>query len=320
MFPHPIGEDQVALSDTEWRLLADDDTHLYPWELWGTAARGAGTTMERPDGSGFVIAIIDTGIKCDHMVFQSSEKILPESKSFISKTIDDTDGHGTMCAGIAAGDVVDTKYSGGVASKASLLICKVSNTRKDFWLGKVIDALEYIEEIHKQKSIHVVSMSFGFTKKSSRLERCINRLKKLGIICVAAAGNSGNTPGVPVRYPALYDNCISIGAHDSNWNCAGYCAEPGRHKIECTTLGVDVCASSTDTMRPLGAYSGTSVATAVAAGLVVGILQREFGSDLETDKLEDVKKSLERMIDKSNPAKPLWSAYTFTTEPDELLV
>ena len=313
----------MALSDATERLLSEDDAKLYPWQFWGTAAARAGKTMEPTDGSKFVIAIIDTGIKCDHKVFQSPGKILPESKSFISKTIDDSDGHGTMCAGIAAGDVVDTmgfKYSGGVASNASLLICKVSNTRDQFWYGKVIDALEYIEEIHKQNTpIHVVSMSFGFNKHSSKLEMWINRLKMRGIICVAAAGNSGNTPGVPVRYPALFDNCISVGAHNSNWNLAENCADPLSHKIDFTTLGVGVCAPSLNAKKRLGAYSGTSVATAVAAGLVVGILQREFGNDRTNDKLEDVKRSLKRMTQESNQAKPLWPAYTFTKEPDELL-
>ena len=323
-FPATPAGDEIALSDTEGKLLSEFDEKLFPRYLWQTASRRAGIEMEWPDASEFVIAIIDTGIKRDHEVFlQSPDKILPESKSFISKTIDDTDGHGTMCAAIAAGDVVDTadfKYSGGVAPNASLLICKVSET-KEFWFGKVIDALEYIEEVHEKKPVHVVSMSLGFSKHSLKLERCINRLTLKGIICVGAAGNSGNTPGVPVRFPAAFNNCISIGAHNYSWKLADCCADPAlaRHKIDFTTVGVDVCAPSLNGRKPYGAYSGTSVATAVAAGLVVGILQREFGKDLKANKLANVVKSLKKMMDNNNPIKPLLPAKTFTSEPDELL-
>ena len=305
-------------------MLSEYNEKLFPRYLWQTASRGTGIKMDWPDVSEYVIAIIDTGIKENNKVFlQSPGKILPESKSFVSKTIDDTDGHGTMCAGIAAGDVVDTadfKYRGGVAPNASLLICKVSNTKEGFWFGKVIDALEYIEEVHEKKPVHVVSMSFGFSKHSLKLERCINRLTLKGIICVGAAGNSGNTPGVPIRFPAALDNCISIGAHNYSWKLADCCADPAlaQHKIDFTTVGVDVCAPSLNGRKPLGAYSGTSVATAVAAGLVVGILQREFGKDLKANKLANVVKSLKKMTDDKNPIKPLWPAKTFTAEPELL--
>ena len=323
-FPATPAGDEIALSDTEGKLLSEYNEKLFPRYLWQTASRGTGIEIEWPDDvSEFVIVIIDTGIKKNNKVFlQSPGKILPESKSFVTKTIEDIDGHGTMCAAIAAGDVVDTadfKYSGGVAPNASLLICKVSNT-KEFSLSIVIDALEYIEKVHEKKPVHVVSMSFGFPKRSPKLEWYINRLTLKGIICVGAAGNSGNTPGVPVRFPAAFDNCISIGAHNYSWKLADCCADPAlaQHKIDFTTVGVDVCAPSLDDRKPLGAYSGTSVATAVAAGLVVGILQREFGKDLKANKLADVVKSLKKMTDDKNPIKLLWPAKTFTAEPELL--
>ena len=315
LFQTTSAGDEIAVSDTKGELLSEYNKELFPRYLWQTESNRAGIKMEWPDTSEFVIAIIDTGIKKDHKVFlQSPGKILPESKSFVSKTIEDTYGHGTMCAGIAAGDVVNTagfEFSGGIAPSANLLICKVSE-KGEIWLGNVINALNYIEEVHEKKPVHVVSMSFGASKHSSELERCINRLTLKGIICVGAAGNSGNTPGVPVSFPAAFDNCISIGAHNYSWKLAECCADPAQHKVDFTTLGVNVCAPSLDGKKPLGAYSGTSVAAAVAAGLVVGVLQREFGKNLKANKLADVVKSLKKMMDDKNSIKPLWPANTFT--------
>ena len=306
--------DETGLSDAEGVLLENGgDPKLYPWNLWSTANKN----IVKENGSEFVIAVIDTGIKQDHVVFApESGKILPESKSFVDKTIEDKDGHGTLCAGIAAGGIIQKVFWGGVASEAKLLVCKVSNNRT-FWRGKVIEALKYIEEVHKKRTVHVVSMSFGYKSHSPELERCINRLTMQGVVCVAASGNDGNNPTTPVRHPAVFDGVISVGAHDYKWKLAGLCADPSIKgtKIDCTTLGVDVCGPSCDKRKPFGKFSGTSIAAAVAAGLIVCILQRELGPEKTGDKLERVKSSLKKITDEQNPILPLSPAYTFVKEP-----
>ena len=135
---------------------------LSPWQFWNKYDPRA--KRQRICGSGIVIATVDTGIDKDLAVFDYEGKIHPKSKSFISDDINDTDGHGTYCAGIAAGvPVYGTEFNGGVASRASLLICKVSDKFSDspdnFTCGTVIQALEYIRDQHKNNVVKTKKIS-----------------------------------------------------------------------------------------------------------------------------------------------------------------
>lgn len=296
----------------------------YPWQVWQKAATETGNKLIRRHGAKFVIAIVDSGIKMDHISFgpasQTKPKILRESRDFTNgNDITDSVGHGTNCAGIAAGNRVITgeDNEGGVASEAKLLICKVTNSRK-FEINKVIKALRYIKELHEQEkvTIHVVSMSFGFKNGNRDLKKCIDDLNRLGIICVASTGNDGDTPGTKVLFPARYPNVISVGSHDKYWKLAQFAADPQNNDdINYTTFGEAICAPSIHSNEPFSTFSGTSMAAPVAAGLIACILERELWLMQTSSLLNEVRPSLDLMTQPGEKLKSLRPYRVFTDEP-----
>ena len=197
----------------------------------------------RQRGEDTVIAILDSGINKEHAAFQwpswyrkCEPKVLPApkySKNFrpdqLQNDITDHTGHGTFCAGVAAGSAynnaclpkLDQQYAllqedfpGGVASGAYLIVC-----RTDCSEGEIGRALDHLMEIQTRKvdpiKVHVASMSFGFEKHDPDIERKVNDLTfKYGTICVASAGNTGEKGSRPITYPAKYSNVVCSGAND----------------------------------------------------------------------------------------------------------
>lgn len=319
-FLWPPGE-EIGMSDAVGKLCAVSQSNTVHWGFWKDNDTQKCMKTSDIDGLGFVIAIIDTGINKDHAVFQddmNSKIVLPESEDFNDlQDFNDLHGHGTWCAGIAAGKIITDqagfKYDGGVASNASLLICKVGDTQQPE-MTKVNKALEYIVKVHddpNKTQVHIVSMSFGFDNGSNTLERWINKLTAKGIICVAAAGNKGRNQ--PVCYPAKYANVISIGAHDNFWNRAPF--SPESPDVEYTTLGEHVCAPTIGSTEPLvppqtALYkgSGTSLATPAVAGLIACILKhkcRYFKDFRNANKLKEVRNFLTAMTTPGDPVKAL---------------
>ena len=172
-------------------------------------------------------------------------KISDLSKNFCNgdeDDISDTDGHGTACAGIAAG-MPFNGYRGGVAPDAELIICKVVAKRDEVKIKTILKALKYLEEVSKENKIHVISISLGFSEATPNqpdLRTTITRLKNKGIICVAAAGNGGTHPeNHPVFFPARFDCTIAVGSHDTYWNRSKF--SPSSSEVDFTTLGEEVC-------------------------------------------------------------------------------
>ena len=76
---------------------------------WGLEAIGVPGTGTRYDGAGVRLCVLDTGIDVDHVDFRDREI---HTASFIDgETVQDGHGHGTHCAGTAAGAA--TPASGG---------------------------------------------------------------------------------------------------------------------------------------------------------------------------------------------------------------
>jgi hypothetical protein len=303
-----ISGKKVGSSD---QIKLENNNGAYPWQVWHRAEKN----LVRYHASEFVIAIVDSGIKKEHISFKSAPptkpKILPESKDFTDDhDIIDRCGHGTNCAAIAAGsrDITGKEdYDGGVASEASLLICKVTKFRK-YNVNKVIEALKYIKELHEQKTVttHVVSMSFGFKTDSKELKKCIDDLTDLGIICVAAAGNEGDTPGTKVPFPARYPKVFSIGSHNTFFKLAQHAADPQNNDdIDYTTFGEAVCAAAIDTNVAFGTFSGTSMAAPVAAGLIACVLEHECWPQQTPGTLDQVRLYLNQMTKPGDKLKSL---------------
>ena len=248
-----IGNELLGISDAqEVTLCSPPKPTCYAWGKWNLKKEW----RENLKGEGITIAILDTGIYRSHDAFKPDDefvqKISALSKNFCNgdeDDINDEDGHGTACAGIAAG-MPFSGYLGGVAPGAELIVCKVVAKRDEVKIKTILKALKYLEEVSKRNTINVVSMSLGFPesdnptlnqqKNMRDLRTTIKRLQNMGIICVAAAGNGGTHPeNHPVFSPAKFDGTIAVGAHDTLWNRSKF--SPSSPEVDFTTLGEEVC-------------------------------------------------------------------------------
>ena len=283
------------------------------------------------NGENIVIAILDSGIQASHTAFEG--RILKEySRNFCSgapDSIDDTYGHGTRCAGIAAGNefvytMSPDKFTflGGVAPEAKLIICKVTQTNSPT-IKAVEDALQHIRNLHETCHVHVVCMSFGFRcNPPPTLQEKINALTDQGTICVAAAGNYGSKCPRPVLCPASCQNTIAVGSHDQYGKPSNFSSDD--EKVCCLALGEKVCAPTINDGKQrddeaLACHNGTSMAAPAVAGLIALIIQ----SMIKLDKAKYVyfntlQRVLEEMAQKDKN-KVLWPDKFFAPLMDKQL-
>ncbi|MEK6852491.1 MAG: S8 family serine peptidase, partial [Nanoarchaeota archaeon] len=176
------------------------------------------------NGSGTIIAVIDTGINKTHPDLNDLDdnpitndpKVIGEFTAFPSEGTNDLHGHGTHVSGIASGTGEASNYKFvGVAPRASLINAKVLNRDG---VGDEFGLLQGIE-FALDNNADVISMSLGFAL-GVRVESVENLLKQAveqGVVVVAAAGNSGddfyaNPVFETISSPGAVDEVITVGA------------------------------------------------------------------------------------------------------------
>ena len=130
--------------------------------------------------------------------------------------LNDTVGHGSAVAGVAAGQSPDGQYI-GVAPGATVYAINVARS-DGVYTSDVIAGLMWVLQNAKADNIGVVNLSLSQTTPSSyytnTLDSVVDMLWKQGIVVVAAAGNFG--PNTEDFAPANDPWVITVGAADSN--------------------------------------------------------------------------------------------------------
>jgi serine protease AprX len=170
-------------------------------------------------GKGIGVAILDSGIDGMHpdlafgsktvqnvkIVFNQSDvfstKGKPATRPFFVEGLADTDtssGHGTHCAGIAAGGgAASGGYYQGVAKDATLLGIGTGDTLVILW---ALAGFDYLLDHANQFNIKVVNNSWGTEGGSQAwdpkdpINKATKKVHDRGITVVFAAGNSGPDP------------------------------------------------------------------------------------------------------------------------------
>jgi len=133
-------------------------------------------------------------------VSQSTVAVLDQSTVAV---LDNPDyaafGHGTMVAGIVH----------LVAPQAKIMPLRAFLPDGSGYNSDILNAIYYAVN-HGAK---VINMSFNYTSYSSELKNAIDYATSQGVICVAAAGNSGEQTKV---YPGAFKNVIDVASTDAN--------------------------------------------------------------------------------------------------------
>ncbi len=259
-----------------------------------------------------VVVVIDSGVDLDHPDLEA--QIYPrgdEDWNFsldASKIPEDSTGHGTAVAGLAAAAAGNGVGIAGVAPGCRLIPLKVDGLDM---VMNFVDALDYLVDFaarHSQLRL-VVNGSLKITD-SLAVHDAVIRARRAGIILCFSSGNDGG----PVDFPAAYSQAIAVGAIgpdgfrkqaksclDGRWSSA--------HGPELDLVAPGVQLATTDKVGPSGLVSGdfnlefggTSAACPIVAGVVALMLSAnpqltpdrvqgiliETAVDLEGDPEED---------------------------------
>ncbi|MBE6309439.1 MAG: hypothetical protein E7080_00100 [Bacteroidales bacterium] len=301
-----------ATATTDAEVYATDPLYSQQWgfdainlpALWNALK----ITDKRP-----VIAIIDTGVEFTHTdlfdnvwanekELSGEEGVDDDGNGFVddmygwdfvnqNNRMDDYNGHGTHCAGIAAATASNGK--GGVGANPDALIMPVSVLQSD---GKG-DVATFIKGIDyaTANGADVISMSLGSYAESAALEQALAKAYQNAVL-VAAAGNDNlciQPHDCPVNkkkaienkpmFPAAYTFVLGVQASAqggglasfSNYDCDGPIystfGKEKQYNYELTAPGVNVMST-----YPGGKYkalNGTSMACPLVAGAISRLLQ-----------------------------------------------
>jgi len=241
-------------------VFIEKDKIVYPNLAQGIPLMNASIPRSSYDGSGLAIAICDTGIDYTHSKLGGGG--FPNSKVIGGSDVGDNDsdpmdyqGHGTACAGIAAGNLGTVgDYIGGVAYGAKLYALKISSGSGGSATGAaMVAAWDWCvnhQNDDPSNPIMIISTSYGGENRgySSTCDNALSLMTNAAANAVAAgmtlfvaSGNDGFCNGI--SWPACISSVISVGAvYDANFTSSsiGWCVEAG--SCASKTAG---CTSST---------------------------------------------------------------------------
>jgi hypothetical protein len=233
--------------------------------IYGAAMIGADVVRTVARGNGVRIAVIDSGIDTGHPRLQ--QRVAEHAD--VTGTGWTPDVHGTLVAGVIAADDAADGAPGGIAPSATLVGIKacvaVSRTSAQArcWSSTLARGIDAAVE----RKVRVMNVSVG-GPADRLLSRMVDAASAQGIAVVSAAGNDG--PSGKPSYPAAFDSAIAVTAVD----VAGRLYQRATHGafIDLAAPGVDILSTGPGGRDQL--FSGTSAATAYAAGAVALLLER----------------------------------------------
>jgi subtilisin family serine protease len=245
------------------------------------------------DGTGVEIAILDTGIDATHPNLDDLDddpattdpKVIRAIDFTDDNTINDLDGHGTHCAGIAAGTEGTVSGFKGVAPGAHLWNVKVLNRLGTGQWSWLIEGIAYAAfgpdgTPNTGDEADVISMSLGAspTDGTDPASLAVDVAVDAGVVVVVAAGN--NEDYFEIESPGASRKCIAVGASNKYDSLADLSSKGPtidfRVKPDILAPGVDIFSSAPYSV--FGSYyrelDGTSMATPHVAGTAALLLQK----------------------------------------------
>jgi PKD repeat protein/subtilisin family serine protease len=265
---------ELAMSPREDLLTPTDPLYPLQWSLDKIAAPLA---WDVTTGSAtVVIAIIDTGIDLGHPdlanrlwtnpgeapgngIDDDQNGRIDDSHGWNfadnNNTLTDSDGHGTMLAGLAAAQTNNGIGIAGMCWNCRVMPVKVTQTNNLATPSKIAQGIRYAAS----KGAEVILIGQGTGIDSPILEQAINEIAE-NILVIAPAGDGNSN----LKYfPAAYSKVLSVAGTNETDDPAGF-----------TNYGdwVDLAAPATNlhTTQLGGGFapgSGTSMAAAIVAGL-----------------------------------------------------
>jgi len=239
----PTAPSQVVPDDPAW-----------PQE-WSLARIGAPQAWALARGTRpVVVAVVDSGVDPSQPDLQGA---LVPGADFADSTGSTADqfGHGTMVAGVIAARGNNGQGVAGACWSCLVMPIKVLDANGTGTAGAIAQGIRWAAE----HGANVINMSFVLSGPDGDVEAAIAYAHQLGVVVVAAAGNSG---GSEPTYPASYPFVVSVAATDEadhlySWSSRG----------AWVTVAAPGCTVTTALGGGFGPFCGTSAAAPLVAGL-----------------------------------------------------
>lgn len=191
-------------------------------EQWNFQMVGAESAWKHTNGSGVIVAVIDTGVAgvdssrgraCRDF---GTTRFVP-GYDFVNNDNQpyDDHGHGTHVAGTIAESTNNAEGVAGLAFGASIMPIKVLSASGSGTSADIAAAICWAVD----NGANVINMSLGSPFPDAVIRKACVYASKQNVIIVAAAGNSGKQG---VGYPAAYPECIAVSAVGPSGKIAGY--------------------------------------------------------------------------------------------------
>jgi serine protease AprX len=262
-------------------------------------------------GKGVGVAVIDSGLEMsDEFHGRVSAFYDFTGGKTAQATPSDAFGHGTHVAGTIGGSgaLSNNREYRGLAPNVKFVILKALDANGAGYTSDVIRAIDFAVANRAKWGIHIINLSLGHPifepAETDPLVQAVERATRAGVIVIAAAGNLGRNPqtGLPgyagITSPGNAPSAITVGALRTDdtvargddripdYSSAGPTWYDARVKPDVVAPGHNIVAAAArrgylyktypylkaadgDYMR----LSGTSMATAVASGVVALALE-----------------------------------------------
>ena len=264
----------VKYAEPNYKIKASDYNDSYYKYLWGLDNKGQnnGTEgidvnadtplLDNKDNKERVIAIVDTGINYQHEDLKdivwnnpyNNRKLYGEhGYDFVNYDTDpmDDNGHGSHCAGIAAGKSNNGVGIAGIAKSNNIKVMALKTLNEE-GSGSGMDAIGAYNYIYKaqQLGVNVVAVNNSWGGSADEEDEIIKNLIELvgkkGAISVCAAGNDGsdNDENLMNNYPSSIDSpyIISVAASNEKDELAGF-SNYGTESVDIAAPGADILST-----------------------------------------------------------------------------
>jgi len=231
-------------------------------------------------GRGVTVCLVDSGIDVLHPDFAHLRLVGWKDLVNLRSEPYDDGGHGTAMAGL----IVANGSLRGIAPEASLLVAKAINSAGFGSSQAVADGIRFCMDPFGDgtRGADLISISLGSKAPlfvATDVSRAAQAALDRGVIVVAAAGNDGGPfDDGDVEIPANVPLALAVGAVDASGRIArfssmGYIGNRTDPNMKPEVVAPGVQVISTSPGAHYVTLSGTSPATAVAAGVVALLLQ-----------------------------------------------
>jgi subtilisin family serine protease len=259
-----VAKPTVMTADSTWPT--NDE---YATDQWAIPAAGFDALPSRADGTGIVVAVIDSGVRANHEDLIGQVADGGDYVSVPSKTLTDPYGHGTHVAGIIAARSANGVGIAGGAPGVTIIAYRVLSVQPGEHLasgssGDVAKAITAAVDA----GANVINLSLGGPSNNKLVSAAVANAVERDTLIVASAGNDaadGNAPD----WPAADPNVIAVGATVKGGERAEFSTTGAQ--LDLAAPGNNIVSTYNKSPSSYAEMSGTSMASPYVAAAAAAI-------------------------------------------------